>query len=74
MNTATAFNLCASADGWSLHAPDSTDDDIANGDAPYIVSGEGEPAEADYAEATRLYDANPAKYNATDADRAERDA
>lgn len=35
--------------GWSLHAPGSTDDEIATGDAPYLVSGgDGEPTEADY--------------------------
>jgi hypothetical protein len=35
--------------GWSLHAPGSTDEDIACGDAPYLVSGEGyEPTAADY--------------------------
>lgn len=40
--------LCQSADGWSLHAPGSTDEDIASGDAPYLASGEGQPAQADY--------------------------
>lgn len=30
--------------GWSLHEPGSTDDEIASGDAPYLVSG---PAEWD---------------------------
>lgn len=39
--------LCTSADGWSLHAPGSTDEEIAVGDAPYIMAGEGEPTEAD---------------------------
>lgn len=43
--------LCQSADGWSLHAPGSTDEDIASGDAPYLASGDGEPTEADYADA-----------------------
>ena len=35
-------------DGWSLHAPGSTDEEIAYGDAPYILSGPGEPTQADY--------------------------
>lgn len=43
--------LCESPDGWSLHAPGSTDEDIASGAAPYLVSGTGEPTEADYARA-----------------------
>lgn len=43
--------LCTSADGWSLHAPGSTDEQIATGDAPYLVSGDGEPTQADYAAA-----------------------
>jgi hypothetical protein len=40
--------LCESRDGWSLHAPGSSDDDIASGDAPYLASGAGEPTQADY--------------------------
>lgn len=40
--------LCESPDGWSLHAPGSADEDIATGDAPYLVSGEGQPTKADY--------------------------
>lgn len=39
---------CRSADGWSLHAPGSTDEDIASGDAPYLVSGTGQPTLDDY--------------------------
>lgn len=35
--------LCASGDGYSLHAPGSTDDDIASGGAPYLWSGEEHP-------------------------------
>jgi hypothetical protein len=27
--------------GWSLHAPGSTDEQIASGDAPYLASGTG---------------------------------
>lgn len=33
------FVVCESADGWSLHAPGSTDEEIARGDAPPLVSG-----------------------------------
>jgi|GEM_PF-2936990 len=40
--------LCESPDGWSLHAPGSTDDDIASGDAPYLASGAGEISDDDY--------------------------
>ncbi|SRR6266571_1943471 len=48
--------LCESADGWSLHAPGSTDEQIATGDAPYLVSGEGKPSKHDYdAALTVLY-------------------
>lgn len=47
---ATEENLviCTSPSGWSLHAPGSTDREIAEGDAPYLVTGEGEPTDADY--------------------------
>lgn len=48
--------LCQSADGWSLHAPGSTDEAIASGDAPYLVRGPGEPTAADYAAARALLD------------------
>lgn len=45
--------------GWSLHAPGSTDDDIASGDAPYLLSGNAKmingvwsrPNEQDYEQA-----------------------
>ena len=37
---ATKFVLCESADGWSLHAPGSTDEAIASGDAPVLVCGD----------------------------------
>lgn len=47
--------LCESADGWSLHAPGSTDEEIAHGDAPYILSGEGRPSPADRNRAFRLW-------------------
>ena len=43
--------LCESADGWSLHALGASDDEIACGDAPYLVCGAGRPHERDYAEA-----------------------
>jgi len=33
--------LCRSADGWSLHAPGSSDEDIASGAAPYLTAGIG---------------------------------
>lgn len=52
MDTSKTFSpddliLCQSADGWSYHAPLSTDEEIAAGDAPYIISGEGKPTQAD---------------------------
>lgn len=53
--TAADLVLCESADGWSLHAPESTDEDIASGDAPYLLSGEGEPTAQDRAEAFRIW-------------------
>ncbi len=31
--------VCESADGWSLHAPGSTDTQIVNGDAPPLADG-----------------------------------
>lgn len=34
--------------GWSLHAPDSTDEDIAEGTAPALVSGTGRITREDY--------------------------
>ncbi len=43
--------LCKSPDGWSLHAPGSSDDDIATGESPYLASGNGEPTAEDYAHA-----------------------
>lgn len=52
--TAADLVLCESADGWSLHAPGSTDAQIASGDAPYLVSGEGVPTDSDYSEALRI--------------------
>jgi hypothetical protein len=42
------YVLCQSADGWSLHAPGSTDEQIASGDAPPIITGAGEPDRIDY--------------------------
>ena len=54
--TATARDLvlCESPDGWSLHAPGSTDEAIAMGDAPYLVDGDGQPTPADYARALEV--------------------
>lgn len=48
--------LCTSPDGWSLHAPGSTDEDIASGSghARAINSGPGEPSDADYEAALRV--------------------
>jgi hypothetical protein len=45
--------LCQSADGWSLHPPGSSDEDIATGKAAafYLKAGPGEPTENDYKEA-----------------------
>ena len=40
--------LCTSPDGWSLHAPGSSDEDITDGSAPYLACGAGEPTDADY--------------------------
>lgn len=46
--------LCESADGWSLHAPGSTDEEIAAGDAACLVCGDGDPTAADYRAALRV--------------------
>lgn len=56
MNTYTVDDLvlCQSADGFSVHEPGSTDEEIANGDAPYLVSGPGEPTDADYERALKI--------------------
>lgn len=50
--------VCQSADGWSLHTPGSTDEEIAAGEAPYLLSGDGEPTAADYEKAFRIYQAH----------------
>jgi hypothetical protein len=47
--------LCESPDGWSLHAPGSTDEEIACGDAPYLLSGPGEPKPQDYRKALNIW-------------------
>lgn len=47
--------LCESPDGWSLHAPGSTDQEIAEGDAPYLLDGPGEVTQADYDRAWQIY-------------------
>lgn len=39
MSEMTTYVSCESADGWSLHAPGSTDEQIASGDAPALVTG-----------------------------------
>lgn len=46
---------CISPEGWSLHAPGSTDEEIATGDAPYILSGEGRPTAADRRRAAEMF-------------------
>lgn len=51
--------------GWSLHAPWATDQQIADGDAPYLASGEAEfdgadwsrPNETDYQQALNVLSA-----------------
>ncbi len=64
----TNFVLCRSDHGdggWSLHAPGATDEAIACGDAPPIISGPSEwdkgdwdrPNAADYAECQRRFGA-----------------
>ena len=56
--TAADLVLCRSDmgdDGWSLHAPGSTDEDIATGEALALVTGTSRrPTDADYAAALRL--------------------
>jgi hypothetical protein len=47
--------LCSGPDGWSLHAPEATEDEIAAGDAPYILRGAGKPSTDDYARAYALF-------------------
>ena len=37
--TVLAFVVCESADGWSLHAPGSTDEAIDDGSAPPLADG-----------------------------------
>jgi hypothetical protein len=49
--TADDLVLCRSDTGdggWSLHAPGSTDEQIASGDAPYLVSGEAEQVDGEW--------------------------
>ena len=66
MTTTNPHNLvlCESADGWSLHAPGSTDDAIASGDAPYLACGSGSPTEADYRRAEQALRARRADNDA----------
>jgi|GEM_PF-3030834 hypothetical protein len=42
------FVVCESEDGWSLHAPDSTDEEIAGGEALPLASGASRPTREDY--------------------------
>ena len=49
------FVFCESADGWSLHAPGSLDEDIASGDASALVSGHTWPRDEDYFAAIEQY-------------------
>ena len=49
--------LCTSPDGWSFHAPGSTDEDIASGDALYLVAATGTPRAGDYYNALRVLSA-----------------
>lgn len=56
-HTAADLVLCQSPDGWSYHAPGSTDEQIAEGDAPYILTGEGRPTKADRERAFALWTA-----------------
>lgn len=57
-------------DGWSLYAPGSNDEDIDSGDAPYIVTGLGEPSIHDYERAFSLWqeygDDVPARFRCAD--------
>lgn len=50
-----ALVVCESADGWSLHAPGSTDEAIATGAAPALLTGEGEATSTEYERAARAY-------------------
>jgi hypothetical protein len=52
---------CDSPDGFSLHAPGSSDEDIADGTAPPLVCGDGRPAEADYLEAWLSHTCTPSR-------------
>jgi hypothetical protein len=47
--------LCVRPDGWSLHAPGSSDEDIASGDAPYILVGFGKATSKDREKAFALW-------------------
>src|SRR5690606_33239462 len=53
--TAADLVLCQSPDGWSFHAPESTDEEIASGDARYILTGPGRPTSEDRERAFRLW-------------------
>jgi hypothetical protein len=49
--------LCQTADGFSLHAPWATDEQIATGDEPYLICGEGTPTSLDYKKAMNVLSA-----------------
>ena len=45
--------LVQTPDGFSIHAPGASDDDIANGDVHYLESGPGLPTQRHYDTAAR---------------------
>jgi hypothetical protein len=49
------FVVCRSPDGWSLHAPGSTDAAIASGAAPYLMTGPNDISPLDYLRAVEHY-------------------
>lgn len=51
--------LCESPDGWSLHAPGSTDEDIASGNAKPLASGPGQLRQLHYDAALRALEHTP---------------
>lgn len=63
--TGIDFVVCESPDGWSLHAPGSSGEDIADGSEPYLASGTGEPTASDYQLAATL-PRNPERTKALD--------
>lgn len=53
--------LCTSPDGWSFHAPGSTEEDIASGNAIYLMAGTGAPRASDYSDALQVLSARTGK-------------